>query len=91
MDAVAAGFESQIGAVIEDESDAAPLRLGPQFIDCAADRIIALILEAQLHAGDVAAIQGFGEQPGEGLQIVDAGRGYQIQTAGGRNDGTSAG
>jgi len=42
-----------------------------------------------LHAGDVAAFQGLGEQLGKGRQIVDARRGDQVQAAGGGNDVTS--
>jgi hypothetical protein len=89
MGAIAAGLESEVGTVIEQEGDAPPLRLRTQGVHRTADRIIIDILEPQLHAGDVAALQGLAEQLGERRQIVDAGRRDQVKAAGGRNDGTS--
>jgi hypothetical protein len=89
MGAVAAGLESEIGPVIEQKGDAPPLSLRTQRVHGTRDRIVIDILETQLHAGDVAAVEGLGEQLGKGRQIVDAGRRDQIKAAGGRNDGTS--
>jgi hypothetical protein len=86
MGAVAAGLESEVGSVIEQEGDAAPLRLGPQRVDRAADGVVVDILETELRAGDIAAIQGLGEQGGESRQIVDAGRRDQVKATGGGNE-----
>ena len=61
MDAVAAGGEREVGPVVHDEGDVARLRDRPQHVGGAADRVVVDILEAKLHAGDVAGIERLGE------------------------------
>jgi hypothetical protein len=89
MDAVAAGFKSQVRPVVQDEGDAAALRFRTQNIDDAAKGVVFEILHAKLKTGDVARIQGQGHGFGKTGKIVELGRRDQVKAAVGRNFGIS--
>src|SRR5260221_9374373 len=58
MDAVAARLGGEIGPVVEQESDAAPLRYWQQNVAGAFDVVIRRVFQAELYAGDVAGVEG---------------------------------
>ena len=89
MDAVAAGFGGDVGAVVDEEGDAALLGDGPQAVAGPADEVglrrlvgVARRLQPHLHAGDVAGVEGFGQLRREDVE-VQLGRGDEVEAAGG--------
>ena len=62
MDAVAAGRGGEIGTVVQDEGDVARLGDRPQHVARAPDLVVARVLEAELHAGDVAGVERLRQQ-----------------------------
>ena len=76
MDAVATGLGGDVGAVVDDEGDAASLGDRPQRVAGAADEVglggfigVAGRFQAQLHAGDVAGVEGFRHQAREDREV----------------------
>jgi hypothetical protein len=82
MNPVTAGLKGEIGAVIEQEGNAATLGLRSQKVDGPTNDLIGLILEAQLHARHIAGIQCTSQKLGKSGKIYDVGRRYQIKAAG---------
>jgi hypothetical protein len=78
MNAVAIELSREIGPVVHDEGDAAPLREWPQDAGRAADRGVVAVFEAQLQAGDIAARKRLFELFGEAVG-VESGRRDQIE------------
>jgi C4-type Zn-finger protein len=88
MNAVAPRLEGQVRAIIEQKSDAAALDHRAQHVDRTADPVIIEILQAQLQAGDVTAIEGLLQKLGEAGQVINLRRRDQIETAGGNGEGS---
>jgi hypothetical protein len=65
MDAVGPMGVDEIGAVIEEEGDAAGLGDGAERVDGAAPVVVVGLLEAQLDGRHIARVQGAGERFGE--------------------------
>ena len=61
MNAVAAQFRGEVGPVVENEGRACRLHDRAQQIGGAADGVVIDILQAQLKAGDIAAVQRFAQ------------------------------
>ena len=65
VDAVGAGLQDKVGAVVEEEGDAARLGDREKGVDGAAPVVVVGFLEAKLDGGDVACVEGASEGLGE--------------------------
>ena len=82
MDAVAAGLEGEVGAVVQQNGDAAPLRRRAQHVHHATQIVVGQVLQADLDTGDVAGIQGGLPRLHPLVRIFDDRGGDQVQAAG---------
>ena len=78
MDAVAIELGGEVGPVVHDKGDAALLGDRLQHRGGGADRLVVDILQAQLHAGDIAALEGGDELRRKSVR-VERGRRDQVE------------
>ena len=81
MHAVAAKLGGQVGPIVQDECDIPFLDERHQRCGGSADRVVANLLEAELHARDVARVERGGEPRGE-RRCIKARRRHKIKAAG---------
>ena len=79
MGAVAPGRRGQVGAVVQQESDAAALRDRAQPVDGPAPGIVRRLLQPQLHGRHVASVERRRQRVGE--RRVGRHRRDQVETA----------
>src|SRR5207249_1681641 len=72
--AVAPAGRHEIGAIVQQELDAARLADGPERVDRALPHVVGGVLQPELDRGDVAGVERPGERVGEGVKVEGLGR-----------------
>src|SRR5262245_47030638 len=71
---VAPRSRDEVGAVVQQELDAARLADGSEHVDRTLPRVIGRVLQPELHRGDVTGVEGLAPRVGEGMKLERLGR-----------------